>query len=121
MLGAALSLSKGRKPQGHSIEHKHVRFVTITPTALTVIMFNMKTIAITIDNDTLNDLDRLLAAGAKGGTAGNRSRMIRDAVREYIRTRERATAEAREAAIIRRHRNRLTKQNRAAIREQAKP
>jgi metal-responsive CopG/Arc/MetJ family transcriptional regulator len=81
----------------------------------------MKTIAITIDDDTLKDLDRLIASGSPAGTARSRSRMIRDAVREYIRTRERAAAEAHEAAVIRRHRTRLMKQSRAAIREQAKP
>lgn len=84
-------------------------------------MCNMKTIAITIDEGTLSDLDRLIASGAHGGTSRSRSRIIRDAVREYIKARERAVAEAHEAVVIRRHRARLMKQSRAAIREQAKP
>ena len=46
---------------------------------------NMKTIAITIEEDVLERLDRL--------GAGNRSKLIRDAVRDYLtrRTRRRGS------------------------------
>jgi metal-responsive CopG/Arc/MetJ family transcriptional regulator len=74
---------------------------------------NMKTIAITIEEDVLDRLDRL------GG--GNRSKVIRDAVRDYLARVERSAAEAREAVIVRRHRGRLARQAAAAVGAQAKP
>jgi metal-responsive CopG/Arc/MetJ family transcriptional regulator len=80
----------------------------------------MKTIAITIDEDMLNRLDQLGRRSA-GGAARSRSRIIREAVKEYITRHERLAAEEQEATIIRRHRIRLRQQARAAIREQAKP
>jgi metal-responsive CopG/Arc/MetJ family transcriptional regulator len=81
------------------------------------ILSNMKTIAISIDEDILERVDRL----AKGREAGNRSRVIREAVHEYVSRLERATADEREAAIVRRHRGRLARQASALVREQAKP
>ncbi|MGH9372338.1 MAG: CopG family ribbon-helix-helix protein [Vicinamibacterales bacterium] len=81
----------------------------------------MKTIAITIDEDMLNRLDRLLDRGSGGAARRSRSRLIREAVNEYLLRHERQAAEEREAAIISRHRVRLVQQARAAIREQAKP
>lgn len=73
----------------------------------------MKTIAITIDNDTLERVDRL------GGR--NRSRVIRLAVQEYVARLDRLAEEEREAAVIRRHRGRLARQARALVRAQAQP
>ncbi|MBI4263132.1 MAG: hypothetical protein HY657_02045 [Acidobacteria bacterium] len=66
----------------------------------------------TIDQDTLDRVDRF------GG--GNRSRVIREAVRDYLARRERAVEEEREAAVIRRHRGRLARQARALVRAQAR-
>lgn len=77
-------------------------------------MFDMKTIAITIDDDTLERVDRI-------GGGRNRSRVIREAVQEYVARMDRVAGEEREAAVIRRHRGRLAKQARALVREQAKP
>lgn len=74
----------------------------------------MKTIAITIDDDTLERVDRL-------GGGRNRSRVIRQAVREYVARLERLAEEEREAAVIRRHRGRLARQARALVRAQAQP
>ena len=79
----------------------------------------MKTIAITIDEDIINRLDQL-GRGSAGAPRRNRSRIIREAVKEYVVRHERLAAEEREAAIIRRHRVRLLQQANAAIREQAK-
>jgi len=73
----------------------------------------MKTIAITIDAETLARMDRL------GGRS--RSRTIREAVQEYVARRERWADEKREAAIIRRHRVRLARQAAALVAAQAKP
>lgn len=75
-------------------------------------MPNMKTIAVTIDEGTLERVDRL-------GGGRNRSRVIRDAVREYVARQERAAEEEREAAVIRRHRGRLARQAQALVRAQA--
>ena len=79
--------------------------------------YNMKTIAITIDDETLERIERL---GALGGHAGrNRSQLIREAVKDYVARLERATEEEREAAIVRRHRVRLAQQATAAVKAQA--
>jgi len=78
---------------------------------------NMKTIAITIDSATLDRVDRL--AGRRPGRA-NRSRVIRQAVQEYVARLERAVEDERETAVIRRHRGRLAQQAGALVREQAK-
>jgi metal-responsive CopG/Arc/MetJ family transcriptional regulator len=76
----------------------------------------MQTIAITIDDATLDRLERL--SGREG--ARNRSRLIREAVREYLERLERARDDEREAAILRRHRRRLAREASAAVRAQAK-
>jgi metal-responsive CopG/Arc/MetJ family transcriptional regulator len=73
----------------------------------------MKTIAITIDEDTLSRVDRI------GGR--NRSRVIREAVQEHLTRLERLADEQREADVVRRHRGRLARQARALVRGQAKP
>ena len=73
----------------------------------------MKTIAITIDEETLARVDRL-------GRGRDRSRIIRLAVREYITHLELQEQHAREAEIVRTHRHRLSQQARALVREQAR-
>ncbi len=77
----------------------------------------MKTIAITMDADTLARMDRL--AARQGGRA-NRSRLIREAVRDYVARLERAAGDEREAEVVRRHRGRLAREARALVRQQAK-
>ncbi|MBI3047770.1 MAG: ribbon-helix-helix protein, CopG family [Acidobacteria bacterium] len=79
----------------------------------------MKTIAITMDEDMLARLDRLVRPGDAQGT--NRSRIIRTAVREYVARLERQIEDEREAAVVRRHRSRLARQAAALVRQQAKP
>ncbi|PWT86902.1 MAG: hypothetical protein C5B57_00240 [Blastocatellia bacterium] len=79
----------------------------------------MKTIAITIEEDILERVDRL--AGRGDQSRSNRSHLIRQAVREYVSRLERLAEEEREAAIVRRHRLRLAQQARALVRAQAKP
>jgi len=79
----------------------------------------MKTIAISIDEDVLARVDRL--AGPKAKSARNRSRVIREAVREYVSRLERLADDEREAAVIRRHAGRLAREAAVLIREQAKP
>jgi metal-responsive CopG/Arc/MetJ family transcriptional regulator len=79
----------------------------------------MKTIAITIEEDMLARVDRLAGPSAK--SARNRSRVIREAVREHLSRRERLAEDEREAAIVRRHAGRLAREAAVLIREQAKP
>lgn len=70
-----------------------------------------------MDEDTLDRVDRL----GKPPGGRNRSRVIRQAVREYVSRLERLADEEREAAVIRRHRGRLARQARALVRAQAQP
>jgi metal-responsive CopG/Arc/MetJ family transcriptional regulator len=78
----------------------------------------MKTIAITIDDDMLQRIDRLLAANATA--ARNRSQIIRQAVQEFIVRLERLIEEEHEREIFRRHRQLLARQAGALVKEQAK-
>jgi metal-responsive CopG/Arc/MetJ family transcriptional regulator len=78
----------------------------------------MKTIAISIDEETLAWVDRLV--GRSGRSRSNRSRLIRQAVRDYLTRLERAAEDEREGAIVRRHRGRLARQASALVRTQAK-
>jgi len=79
----------------------------------------MKTIAITMDEGTLERVDRLVALG--GPASQNRSQLIRQAVHDYVARIERLADDEREGAIVRRHRGRLARQASALVREQAKP
>lgn len=76
-------------------------------------MSNMKTIAISIDEETLARVDRV--------AGHNRSKLLREAVREHVTRLERLAEDEREAAIVRRHRGRLARQAAALVRAQAKP
>lgn len=78
----------------------------------------MKTIAISIEDATLERMDRLTAT--KDIRFRNRSRMIQDAMREYLTRIERIEEEERERDIFRRHRGRLERQAKALVKEQAK-
>jgi hypothetical protein len=51
---------------------------------------------------------------------GNRSRLLREAVREHVTRLERQAEEEREGAIVRRHRDRIARQAVALVRAQAK-
>ena len=79
----------------------------------------MKTIAITIDERTLGRVDRL--AARSGRARSNRSRLIRQAVQEYVSRVEQVTADEHERAVVHRHRERLARQAAALVRAQAKP
>src|SRR3989442_8016340 len=81
------------------------------------IVHNMRTIAITIEEHMLKAIDRL----AQGEGSSNRSRVIREALREYLLRVERLEEEVRETEIFRRHRGQLARQAAALVKEQAKP
>lgn len=88
-------------------------------TLFSAMICNMKTIAITIEEDMLNRIDRLTTL--KGGGATNRSKIIREAVRTYLSLMERSVEEEREREIFKRHRTRLARQAAILVKEQAKP
>ena len=77
----------------------------------------MKTIAVTIDEPTLERMDRLVSVRAKG----NRSALIRVAIQDYMARLERDAEEEHERGIFQRHRKRLERQAAALVKEQAKP
>ena len=83
-----------------------------------MILTIMKTIAISIEDETLDRMDKLTATNDK--RFKNRSRMIQDAMREYLSRIERIEEEEREREIIRRHRGRLARQATALVKEQSK-
>ena len=76
----------------------------------------MKTIAITIDEDTLSNVDALVATSAR---LRNRSAVVRAALREFTEREHRRQTEAREGEIFRKQRQRLARQARALVAEQA--
>ena len=79
----------------------------------------MKTIAITIEEDTLRSMDELAKKHPRH--AGNRSRIVRAAIKEFVKKERQHAREADEREIFKRHRTRLQRQARALISEQTKP
>jgi len=78
----------------------------------------MKTIAITIDDDILDRIDHLMERLPQ---RTNRSKIIREAVREYLVRVERTHEEEREREIFRKNRKLLERQAEVLVKEQAKP
>jgi Arc/MetJ-type ribon-helix-helix transcriptional regulator len=78
---------------------------------------NMKTIAITIDEDMLDRIDAI--AGKRGATI-NRSRFIRNAIADHLTRIEKAGEEEREREIFKRNRQKLHRQAVALIKDQTK-
>ncbi len=76
----------------------------------------MKTIAITIDDKTLEQVKKMEKREDR-----NRSEIIREALRMYVMERERQLEQERERKIFRRNRNKLKRQAAALIHEQTKP
>jgi metal-responsive CopG/Arc/MetJ family transcriptional regulator len=79
----------------------------------------MKTIAMTIDEPTLERIDRLMSSDSVPWKS--RSEVIRHAVQQFVARLEGATEKEREREIFRRHGARLNRQAAALIKEQAKP
>lgn len=76
----------------------------------------MKTIAITIDENTLKSLEELAENSVKG--TRSRSRIIRKAIREFVAKESKRRREAR--GILKKHRARLAREARALVSEQVK-
>lgn len=81
-------------------------------------LINMKTIAITVDEDTLRRVDHLLSG--KGAWKG-RSALARQALRAFLDDLERRSEEEREREVWRRHRKGIRRQAAALVRDQASP
>lgn len=89
----------------------------------------MKTIAISIDEPTLEAVDRIASAlstrargrGRSRGRGPNRSEVIRRALRDFVQRREKRQREERERRILAAHRARLARQAEALVAEQAQP
>ncbi|MBI5543458.1 MAG: hypothetical protein HY901_06185 [Deltaproteobacteria bacterium] len=83
----------------------------------------MKTIAITIDEETLAAIDRLArpAGGARGAGAGNRSKVVREALCAFLAQREKAAREEAEWKIWTRSLTRLNRDAAALVAEQEAP
>ena len=77
----------------------------------------MKTIAITIDERTLESVDALVASSDR---LRNRSAVIRTAIQEFAEREHRRREEERERQVFRKHRQRLARQARALIGSQAR-
>ena len=78
----------------------------------------MKTIAISIDEPTLEALDRF---ARRQRVPRKRSELVREAVAEFLARRERLEQEAGERAAIAKHRRLLARQAKALVAEQARP
>ena len=85
----------------------------------------MKTIAVSIDESTLQRLDRRVKCGSRQRTrnakGSNRSQLVRAALRLYLDRTERGEQDARDADAYARHRRRLDEQLDALVAEQDLP
>ncbi len=80
------------------------------------IIANMKTIAITVDEETLALIDHL----GSSTEFRSRSALVRAAIREYAEQVQRRREEEREREIIRKNKDLLDRELKALIAEQAR-
>lgn len=78
----------------------------------------MKTIAITIEEEALERVDRIAGKGRRKRI--NRSAVIRKAIQDYMNRLEQQAREERENEIVRKHYRKLNRQGAALVRAQAK-
>jgi metal-responsive CopG/Arc/MetJ family transcriptional regulator len=84
----------------------------------------MRTIAISIDESSLAAVDRLARAAGRreGGKKGaNRSKVVRQAVREFLARQRKNEREERDRQILSAHRSELKREAAALLAEQAEP
>lgn len=74
----------------------------------------MKTIAISIDEHLLKSVDRLARTGSR-----NRSEVVRAALSEYLLRLEKSKRESEERKIWEKHYDRINRQTRAQVEDQA--
>ena len=83
----------------------------------------MKTIAISIDEETLAAVDRLARATRRRGAKreANRSEVIRRAVRQFLAHQERREREESDRRVLAAMREQIEREGRVLVAEQAKP
>jgi len=84
----------------------------------------MKTIAISIDEESLAAVDRLAQAAGRrvgGRKVANRSEVVRRAVREFIGRQRKHEREERDRRILGTHRDQIERQAASLVAEQAEP
>jgi metal-responsive CopG/Arc/MetJ family transcriptional regulator len=83
----------------------------------------MKTIAVTVDEHTLERLDRLTSERGKdrSGPKGGRSEIVRTALHEFLARRDKEEREDAEWKIWSRNLGRINRQAAALLAEQAEP
>ena len=78
---------------------------------------NMKTIAITIDEETLAEIDDLDSSSSR---YGSRSALVRDALAAFVARERRWAEEERERQVIRDHKLSLDEELEALVGDQAR-
>ena len=81
----------------------------------------MKTIAVSIDDRTIELLDAMVGKPGEGSRHRSRSAVVRAAVREFAEREARCRIEERDADVLKRNRKRLERQARALVAEQGQP
>jgi metal-responsive CopG/Arc/MetJ family transcriptional regulator len=84
----------------------------------------MKTIAITIDEESLAAVDRLARSGGRGGNDGrgtSRSAVVRQALREFLARRARQQREQKDRQVLAEHRSEIAREAAALVKRQARP
>ena len=76
----------------------------------------MKTIAITVDEETLDLIDKLLGSASE---FRSRSALVRAAIREYAAQVHKRLEEERERELVHKNKDLLDKQLKALVEEQA--
>lgn len=79
---------------------------------------HMKTIAVILDDTTVQVLDELATTVPQ---PCSRSALVRTAIREFVEREHQRNQETREDEILRTHGKRLAQQARALVKEQARP
>lgn len=84
---------------------------------------NMKSIVISIDANTLERIDRIAREAQRGRASAsrkpNRSRLVRQALQEFVLRHERREREERDRRALETHRERIREQAEALVAEQA--
>ena len=81
------------------------------------IISNMKTIAITVDEETLELIDELRGSNAE---FASRSALVRAAIREYAARLRKRLEEERERELVHQNKELLNKELKALVEEQAR-
>lgn len=83
----------------------------------------MKTIAVSIDEASLEAIDQLARARGRrrGGSPANRSEVVRRAVQEFIARERRHEREEKDRRVLAAHRELIARQAEALVAEQAEP